>query len=207
MNMTEAPSDKHLDIRKYPNRRYYDATHSRHLTLEQIRSLIRDGYDIKVTDSKTGADITAQVLTQIILEFEPPKLDNFPASLLLRLIRTNDQVVREFVETYFNQAFKSYLEYQKQMEDRLRQMQGFAGLFPPFGAWAQSATSPFGAPSTSKSSSPQESPSPAPSPPSAADSKDLRNTIMQLQQELASLRAEMRRTKRKKQGSRYKKGT
>ena len=31
---------KKLEIKKYANRRYYDATHSRHLTLEEIRALI-----------------------------------------------------------------------------------------------------------------------------------------------------------------------
>ena len=65
MSTTESPPDKFLDIRKYPNRRYYDATHSKHLTLEEIRSLISEGYDIKVTDSKSGADITAQVQREL----------------------------------------------------------------------------------------------------------------------------------------------
>jgi polyhydroxyalkanoate synthesis repressor PhaR len=160
MSTSAQPTDKRLDIRKYPNRRYYDATRSRHLTLEEIRSLIRDGYDIKVIDSKSGADITAQVLTQIILELETPKIDSFPVALLLRMIRSNDQVVRDFVETYFNQAFKAYLEYQKQMEERLRQMQGVTGMFPPFGAWTQAAMSPFTAPFGAKTSSPEEQASP-----------------------------------------------
>ena len=57
MNSGADPAGKHLDIRKYPNRRYYDATRSRHLTLPEIRNLIRDGYDVTVTDSRSGADI------------------------------------------------------------------------------------------------------------------------------------------------------
>ena len=55
MSEQETPR-KHLDVRKYPNRRYYDATHSRHMTLEELRSLIRDGYDITVTD-RHGAKV------------------------------------------------------------------------------------------------------------------------------------------------------
>jgi polyhydroxyalkanoate synthesis repressor PhaR len=200
MSTSAQPSDKRLDIRKYPNRRYYDATHSRHLTLEEIRSLIRDGYDIKVTDSKSGADITAQVLTQIILELETPKIDSFPVALLLRMIRSNDQVVRDFVETYFNQAFRAYLEYQKQMEERLRQMQDVTGMFPPFGAWAQAAMSPFAAPFASKPSQPEEKEKapPAPNQAAAEESKDLRNTVAELQQQLAALQAELKRGKPKR---------
>jgi len=86
---------KRLEIKKYSNRRYYDATHSRHLTLDEIRNLIQQGYDIKVTDAKTSADITAQVLTQIILELDTPKLDSLPVPLLVRLIRMNDQLVKD----------------------------------------------------------------------------------------------------------------
>ena len=79
-------AQKRLEIKKYPNRRYYDATHSRHLTLDEIRSLVQQGYDLQVIDARTGSDITAQVLTQIILELETPKLDSLPVPLLVRLI-------------------------------------------------------------------------------------------------------------------------
>ncbi|HZV34316.1 MAG TPA: polyhydroxyalkanoate synthesis regulator DNA-binding domain-containing protein, partial [Verrucomicrobiae bacterium] len=65
MAETNAPHSKTLDIRKYPNRRYYDVTRSQHLTLEDIRELVREGHDIRVTDSKTSADITPKVLAQI----------------------------------------------------------------------------------------------------------------------------------------------
>jgi len=196
MSTSEQASDKHLDIRKYPNRRYYDATHSRHLTLEEIRSLIRDGYDIKVTDSKSGADLTAQVLTQIILELETPKIDSFPVALLLRMIRSNDQVVRDFVETYFNQAFKAYLEYQRHIEERMRQMHGVSGIFPPFAAWSQTAVSPFAAAFGSKPSSSAEQTAPPAQPPEkAADPKDLQGTVAELQRQLASLQAGLKTQK------------
>src|SRR5437879_11288684 len=111
---------KRLEIKKYPNRRYYDATHSRHLTLEEIRALIQQGYDLHVIDARTSADITAQVLTQIILELDTPKLDSLPVPLLVRLIRMNDQLVKDFIEKYFNQALKSFFDYQQQVEEQIQ---------------------------------------------------------------------------------------
>ena len=62
MAQSSEPELKRLEIKKYPNRRYYDATHSKHLTLDEIRGLIQQGYDLRVVDAKTSADITAQVL-------------------------------------------------------------------------------------------------------------------------------------------------
>ena len=186
MTTAESPPDKFLDIRKYPNRRYYDATHSRHLTLEEIRSLISDGYDIKVTDSKSGADITAQVLTQIILELDTPKIDSFPVALLLQMIRSNDLAVRDFVENYFNQAFKAFSEYQNQVAERMRQMQQATGAFPPsFETWTQAAMAPFGIPFGMK-------PAPPPSPTPSKESEDLRKSVAELQKQLAAMQAELK---------------
>jgi polyhydroxyalkanoate synthesis repressor PhaR len=165
MSRQEAP--KQLDIRKYPNRRYYDATYSRHLTLEEILDRVRQGYDIKVTDSKTGADITAQVLTQMILELETKKIENLPVTLLLNLIRSNDQFLHDFVEKYFNQALNAYLEYQKQM-----------ARFAPFSAWPQMMLTPFTGPA-----------SPANEP------EDLRKIISGLQKQLEELQKELKTAK------------
>jgi polyhydroxyalkanoate synthesis repressor PhaR len=134
---------KRLEIRKYPNRRYYDSTRSRHLTLDEIRSLIRDGYDLRVIDSKTSVDITAQVLTQIILELETQKLDSFPVPLLVRLIRVNDNLVKDFIEKYFNQALHSFLEYQRQVEENFRQVHGLPAVYPAVSAWTKAMLQPF----------------------------------------------------------------
>ncbi|MDB5299033.1 MAG: phaR [Phycisphaerales bacterium] len=115
---------KRLTLRKYPNRRYYDTSRSRYVTLEEIYALIRDGYEVQASDSKTGQDITAKVLAQIILELDPPKLGVFPVPLLHRLIRANEQLVNDFVEKYFNQALSLFLDSQRTVEQSFRQAMG-----------------------------------------------------------------------------------
>ena len=183
--MAEDTRQKILEIKKYPNRRYYDATHSRHLTLEEIRSLIQQGYDIRVIDAKTSADITAQVLTQLILELDTPKLDSLPVPLLVRLIRMNDQLVKDFIEKYFNQALKSFFDYQKQLEEQIRQTHGLPPVFPSVSAWTKAMLEPFsavfsGARDTKAAEGPQ-------TPPSGKD-EDLHKLVRELQKEVASLR-------------------
>jgi polyhydroxyalkanoate synthesis repressor PhaR len=110
-----------LEIRKYQNRRYYDSTRSRHLSLQQIHKLIIEGYNIRVLDAKTNEDITSKVLTQILLEYEPVKLDMFSNELLTRAIRVNDQLLKDFVDVYFRQAFEAFCGSQKQVDQMLRQ--------------------------------------------------------------------------------------
>src|SRR6516225_7244142 len=134
---------KHLEIKKYANRRYYAATRSRHLTLEEIRELIQQGYDLRVVDARTSADITAQVLTQIILQLDTSKIDSLPVPLLVRIIRMNDQLVKDFIEKYFNQALKSFLDYQRRVEEQIRQSHGLPSALPLMSAWTKAVFDPF----------------------------------------------------------------
>ena len=87
-----------MDIRKYANRRFYDATRSKHITQEEIHQFIRNGHEVRVTDAKTGEDITVRVLAQIILDMDEPKLAVFPVELLHRLIQSNETLMHDFVE-------------------------------------------------------------------------------------------------------------
>jgi len=55
-------------IKRYENRKLYDTEDRRYVSLEDVARLIRQGIDVKVVDMSTDQDITAQTLTQIILE-------------------------------------------------------------------------------------------------------------------------------------------
>jgi polyhydroxyalkanoate synthesis repressor PhaR len=192
MASTTDPAAKRLEIKKYPNRRYYDATHSRHLTLDEIRALIQQGYDLRVIDAKTGADITAQVLTQIILELDTPKLDSLPVPLLVRLIRMNDQLVKDFIEKYFNQALKSFLDYQQQVEAQFRRTHGLPSAFPSVSAWTKAMLEPF---ASAFSGQPLDASATSPSAAESNHAAELQRLVRNLQAEVDQLK---KRTPRKK---------
>lgn len=54
-------------IKRYDNRKLYDTTTSKTLTLKDIATLIREGKEIKVVDA-SDKDITNKVLAQIFLQ-------------------------------------------------------------------------------------------------------------------------------------------
>jgi polyhydroxyalkanoate synthesis repressor PhaR len=128
----KASGDGVIVIRKYPNRRFYNTQTSSHVTLQEIRDLVREGSEIKVEDSKTGADITVAVLTQILLEIETPKLVFFPSSLLQHLIRLNSSFMGTFSENYFHQALASLQKAQNQWGGS-----AMPGWVPPFASGAE----------------------------------------------------------------------
>jgi len=125
--MTLAPT-RH-EITKYPNRRFYDVTRSRHVTLSDLHDLVAGGAEIVVTDKSTGRDITNIVLTQIILEHDPPKMELFPSSLLHQAIQMNENVVRRFIDQYFAQAMSAFAQSRRQFESFLGQS-GFNPMSP-----------------------------------------------------------------------------
>lgn len=95
--MTASSDTDALQIRKYPNRRYYDTTHSRHVRLQDICQAVQDGYHVCVRDSKSDDDITNQVLAQIVLSVDSAKLRALPARALHALIRSSVPAWRETV--------------------------------------------------------------------------------------------------------------
>jgi polyhydroxyalkanoate synthesis repressor PhaR len=184
------PSPKRLEIKKYANRRYYDATHSRHLTLEEIRALIQQGYDLSVVDAKTCADITAQVLTQLILELDTSKIDSLPVPLLVRIIRMNDQLVKDFIEKYFNQALQSFLEYQRRLEEQIRQAHGLPSTLPLVSAWTKAMLEPFSSAFANRSAGAGPTPQPTAPPERVAE---LEQTVRTLQGQLVKLQRQVLR--------------
>ncbi len=58
--------EKHL-IKKYANRKLYDTRTSQYITLDGISRLVREGHDIEVIDRETGSDLTALILSQVVM--------------------------------------------------------------------------------------------------------------------------------------------
>lgn len=96
-------SDEPIEIRRYPNRRLYDRSQRRYITLQDVEELVREGKTVEVRDSRTGEDLTRQVLTQLLLEGHPEKMDMIPVGMLHGLLRANDLVV-EYWRWYLRQA-------------------------------------------------------------------------------------------------------
>ncbi len=114
--MPDGEAQGPVQIHKYPNRRYYDTSSSSYVTLEQLREMVRGGREIRVSDSKSGQDITARVLAQIVLETEPLKLDAIPLKLLHELVRMNVRTVGGWWEGYYNQAVRAISDTGRSIE-------------------------------------------------------------------------------------------
>lgn len=86
-----------LKVHKYPNRRLYDQTHSRHMTVEELYEAVVAGHTVVVTDSKTERDITNAVLLAALIERDPSKLAALPPEMVHLMIRATEGVLQSFM--------------------------------------------------------------------------------------------------------------
>ncbi len=100
------PDPQLIQVKKYPNRRLYDQTRSRHLTHEELYDLVVAGHTVIVTESKSGLDITNLVLAQALIERSPEKFAAFPPEALHLMIRASEQLLRGFATGWFAQLMK-----------------------------------------------------------------------------------------------------
>lgn len=115
MNMTDP-----VIIKKYGNRRLYDTEKSGYITLNQLADTIRKGHTVKVLDAKTREDVTAFILTQVILEEAKNKNTLLPEPLLYMAIRFGDNLLVEFFEKYLYQIIQTYLAHKTAFDEQFK---------------------------------------------------------------------------------------
>jgi len=126
--MSQAP--KRIVIRKYENRRLYDATNSRYVNLDDLAQMVRGGDEVQVLDAKTNEDITRTVLTQIIMEDSKGRQPGLPLELLRQLILAGDTARHQFLEWYLKSAMEAYQKVSQGMEERWREVQPLSASGP-----------------------------------------------------------------------------
>jgi len=109
-----------LLLKKYANRRLYDTEKSTYVTLDQVADIIRKGRQIKVIDAKTKEDVTAFILTQIILEEAKNKSTLLPVPLLYLIIQYGNNILEEFFEKYLQQTIQNYVNYKAAVDQQFK---------------------------------------------------------------------------------------
>lgn len=115
-------------IKKYANRRLYDASQSRHITLDEIRKLVIAGKCVKVVEDKTNEDITRLILLQVIADQEQFGRPILSTPLLESLIRFYGNSLQAFLSTYLEKSVETFMRQQEVVQDQLSRMMTSAPL-------------------------------------------------------------------------------
>jgi polyhydroxyalkanoate synthesis repressor PhaR len=109
-------------IKKYANRRLYDASQSRHITLDDIRNLIVKGEKIRVVEDKTGHDLTRHILLQVIAEQEQFGRPILSTPVLEAIIRFYGNSMQGFLASFLEKSIETFLHQQENLQAQISKM-------------------------------------------------------------------------------------
>lgn len=130
-------------LKKYANRRLYDTAGSRYVTLEEVAQMIKEGRTVKAEDAKSGEDVTAFILTQIVLESARQKNILLPPPLLHAIIRYGDNRLNEFFGKHLEQIMENYLTYKSQVDEQFKRWMEFGLNFSEMTKESMKTMKPF----------------------------------------------------------------
>ena len=88
-------------IKKYSNRKLYDTTDKRFISMDEIAELIKAGEEISIHNHRTGQDLTASIVSQLLGR----KIGNFdsevPSKVLFQLLRKGSKGLVGSTRKYF----------------------------------------------------------------------------------------------------------
>lgn len=196
-----AKSTETLLIKRYASRRLYNTETSDYVTLEDIARFIRDGREVKITDLKSGDDLTRQYLLQIIADHESRGENVLPLNVLTDLVRSCSSQAQSVVPDFLAMSFEMLREGQVKategmgdISNPLASMPGFeamqaqqqAFLKAISGGWGATETPASKTPETTETTESTEAPA-ASEAQAPSDLDDIKTQLAELQSKLSKL--------------------
>lgn len=111
-------NDKRI-IKKYPNRRLYDTSESKYVTLSDVKELVLSGISFCVIDKKSGDDITRSILLQIIIEQEEEGEPMFSADVLEQMIGFYGNSAQTMAGDFIQNSLKLFQQQQEKFQSQI----------------------------------------------------------------------------------------
>ncbi len=89
-------------IKRYANRKLYDTKIKQYITLDKISKLLKAGEEISVLDNKTGEDITAATVSQILARAKKGQTDGGASSVMIQLLRKGPGTLVDYGKKYIS---------------------------------------------------------------------------------------------------------
>lgn len=124
-------------IKKYPNRRLYDTTESKYVTLNDVRRLVLEGVGFAVIDKKTGEDITRNILLQIIIEQEEEGEPMFSTDVLEQIIGFYGNSVQGVAGDFIGRSLQVFRDQQARFQTQVTEAMQSIPMPSPFSELAK----------------------------------------------------------------------
>jgi len=97
-----------VEIKKYANRRLYDTAQSAYITLSDLAEMVASGTKIKVSDAKSGEDLTTITLMQILMEQCQDGVQAISANSLSHIIAHGTAKTALLLQAHLDEAIQGF---------------------------------------------------------------------------------------------------
>ena len=87
-------------IKKYVNRKMYDTTDKKYVSMVQIARLIKSGEEVVIIDNKTGDDLTAAIVSRLIGQDKKEKGSVVSPRIMMQLLRKGGDTLTDYAKKY-----------------------------------------------------------------------------------------------------------
>ena len=116
------PEDQPVVIKKYANRRLYNTATASFVRLDDLHRMVKAGELFAVRDEKTGRDITASVLAQIIAEQETRGHSVLPHDYLRQALKAYSEGVGPQLAAYLERGMEAFASHQQTVARQMEEM-------------------------------------------------------------------------------------
>ena len=116
------PGDDPVVIKKYANRRLYNTATASFVRLDDLHRMVKDGELFVVRDEKTGRDITASVLAQIVAEEETRGNSVLPHDYLRQVLKAYSEGVGPQLAAYLERSMEAFASHQQSVAREMGKM-------------------------------------------------------------------------------------
>lgn len=114
--------DEPTVIKKYANRRLYNTATASFVKLDDLHRMVKEGELFVVRDEKTGRDITASVLAQIIAEEETRGHSVLPHAYLRQVLKAYSEGVGPQLAAYLERSMEAFASHQQRVARQMGEM-------------------------------------------------------------------------------------
>ena len=105
-------------IKKYINRKMYDTTDKKYVSMVQLAELIKSGEEVSIIDNKTGEDLTAAIVSRLIGREKKEKGSIVSSRIMMQLLRRGGDTLTDYAKKYTS-LWQSALTLAEDEVDRL----------------------------------------------------------------------------------------
>ena len=109
-------------IKKYANRKLYDSTDKKYISMNRLSELIKKGEDVVIIDNETGKDLTASIVSSLIARAKDQAEETVSSGLLIRLFRKGGVTLTDYTKKYTSLWHKSFTMAEDELDTLLNKL-------------------------------------------------------------------------------------